>query len=504
MAHFHRLIVGLLLLLLAGVAAAVVPTITQYRGYMNASTENPSGWASTKAGATTAWCGWKVSTGAYKTCSLVQTEYYSYTTAANSNPTTDGPLRFVTQLACPANANLNGSSCTCATNYEEQAGACVRKPLACGPGKHEEGGACVDDQCKVGQIRVNSFCVPDPDLCADGQRKVDGKCPEKTCKRDEPFSVAISAGMPTMMCEAGCTFVTSNATTCAMDGGVQRCSRTYYGSGHTCNDPPKDPSNSSGSGGTGGTGGSGGTGGTNGGAGTGSGGTGGGSGGVGGASGSSDKPDTKPNIPGTDPGGDGNCAAGTYKSGNKCYPNTNPTQPTSDGTAGGTCPTGYRKEGSNCIANQPLPDDNKDKDKDFCKQNPELQICKKGSFSGSCNGSFACEGDALQCAAVREEHIRNCQIFDTPNEGSKLFDSEKGKTGSQTGNLPGNDTVNIQGQLDTSDALGGGSCVSDLNVDVMGQNLSLPLSRMCPYLDMLGNVLIAVAMVLAIRIVFRG
>lgn len=515
MAYLHRLIAFVALVFVTSASASIPGSNVTYWAWDNFSQVSPYDFTTPDAA-----CQAMVAKGngynngyTYRFKSATST-VCTYELMQNRFPedgwrTSTATLRTTQIFQCPANSNsAGGGMCNCATNYEEKAGACVRKPLACPAGQHEEGGACVPDACKVGEIRLNSFCVPDPDLCVDGQRKVDGKCPEKKCKRDEPFSVAISAGMPTHMCEAGCTFVTSNATTCAQDGGVLRCARTYYGSGHTCNQPPTDPNNTSSGGGGGDGGGTGGnTGGSTGGSGgSGSGGTGGGSGGAGGGSGSSNKPDTKPNTPGTDPGSDGNCGAGTYKSGGKCYPNTNPTQPTSDGTAGGTCPAGYRKEGTKCIANQPLPDDNRDKDKDFCKQNPELQICKKGSFSGACNSSFQCEGDAIQCAVARDQHMRNCQFFDNETEESKLYGSEKKTTkGKITDLLEGNRTEDISQRLNAVDTFlgGGGSCPADTVVDVAGHSFSLGWSGVCPYLAMLGNVLVVVASISAAFMVLK-
>lgn len=62
----------------------------------------------------------------------------------------------------------------------------------------------------------------------------------------------------------------------------------------------------------------------------------------------------------------------------------------------------------------------------------------------------------------------------------------------------------MTGRIDMSDALGGGGCISDLSISVLGQSISLPISVICPYLAMLGNVLVAVSLLLAVRIVGRG
>ncbi|MBS0483626.1 MAG: hypothetical protein JSS06_00165 [Proteobacteria bacterium] len=168
-----------------------------------------------------------------------------------------------------------------------------------------------------------------------------------------------------------------------------------------------------------------------------------------------------------EPASDGTCEAGTTKIGNKCYLTTVPGTGNGNGNGNG--------EG------------------------------EKSGFGGACASGFTCEGDAVQCAIAREQHIRSCKMFDDPSPESQLYDQFKGKTGNQTGDLPGNDSINLAGRIDTSDALGGGGgCIQDLNVTVWNQSVTLPFSQICPYLAQLGNVLLAVSFLLALRIVTRG
>ncbi|MBH2042675.1 MAG: hypothetical protein I8H87_03875 [Comamonadaceae bacterium] len=143
----------------------------------------------------------------------------------------------------------------------------------------------------------------------------------------------------------------------------------------------------------------------------------------------------------------------------------------------------------------------------FCKEKPESELCQDGGgeFAGSCEEGFTCEGDAIQCAIAREQHIRACKLFDDESPESKLYEDNKGKEGKQTGDLPGNETVNVSGRIDSSDALGAGSSgVADLNVTVWGTSVTLPFSMLNPYLAALGNVLLAVSFLIALRIVARG
>ncbi|EED69651.1 hypothetical protein CtesDRAFT_PD4599 [Comamonas testosteroni KF-1] len=130
---------------------------------------------------------------------------------------------------------------------------------------------------------------------------------------------------------------------------------------------------------------------------------------------------------------------------------------------------------------------------------------KPSKFTGSCEAGFSCEGDALQCAIAQDQHRRTCQLFDTQSAESRLYDSEKGKTGSQTKDLPGNETIDFgSNRIDTSSALGGGTCLTDLQISVMGHSETLPLSQYCKWLDYAGNILVAVALLGALRIITRS
>lgn len=140
---------------------------------------------------------------------------------------------------------------------------------------------------------------------------------------------------------------------------------------------------------------------------------------------------------------------------------------------------------------------------DFCSKNPNDPQCSKdGSFSGACAAGFVCTGDAIQCAVAREVHARNCSLFEANSIERSLYDSEKNKTGVQTG-VPENVSIG-PASFDTSDAIGGGSCIADKSVTIAGSSISIPFSSVCGHLAILGNVLLAVSFLLAVRIVTRG
>ena len=148
----------------------------------------------------------------------------------------------------------------------------------------------------------------------------------------------------------------------------------------------------------------------------------------------------------------------------------------------------------------------------FCAQNPTAAACKNengeeggGSFSGSCQAGFTCDGDAVMCAIAKEQHTRACQLFKEDTAEGQLYAAEKGKEGAQRGegiDLGAIDLGGGSGSLIKTDSLiGEGSCVQDLQFQFMGEPVTIPLSSLCPYLAMLGNILVAVGMVMAIRIV---
>lgn len=136
---------------------------------------------------------------------------------------------------------------------------------------------------------------------------------------------------------------------------------------------------------------------------------------------------------------------------------------------------------------------------------PEDEEDKPGTFGGACGAGFSCEGDAIQCSIAKEQHIRNCKLFDEKSEESDLYNKEKNKQGDVTKDLPGNETISVLGRIDTSDALGGGGGgVSDLNLTVAGSSVTLPLSILNDPLRALGSILVAISFLIALRIIGRG
>lgn len=148
---------------------------------------------------------------------------------------------------------------------------------------------------------------------------------------------------------------------------------------------------------------------------------------------------------------------------------------------------------------------------DYCKANANAAQCgkdgkgdgKEGNFGGSCDAGFTCEGDALQCSMAKEQHERACQLFSKKSNESLLYDGEaaKAKDRDVTATLPGNRTEDLSGKLSQENVLGGGRCITDLSVTVWHSTVTLPFSTICPQLEYMGWVLVAIASLAAFRIV---
>lgn len=147
---------------------------------------------------------------------------------------------------------------------------------------------------------------------------------------------------------------------------------------------------------------------------------------------------------------------------------------------------------------------------DYCSRNKSAGVCKgeddedgDGEFGGTCDAGYTCKGDAIQCAIAKKQHEDSCAL-NKENDASRLFGSEKGKEGSVTGDLPGNETHAMSGVVGSGSRFAASSCISDKQVTVWGKSLTLPFSDICPYLSQIGNVLLVVASIIAVVIVMRG
>ena len=563
MVHLYRLMRLALLLVLSSplFAVASVPAVTTYQAMAGAT---KIGAPSTSfAGACAEASAYKSAHQTTPECNYGQTMCtFSPLVEDGTCYTVYNPGGFRVQwaisseLACPAGSTSVGGQCQCtAPLVETGAGEC--KAPSCPTGQHEEGGACVPDACQPDETRVNGVCVKPPP-CPAGQTRVNGKCVRDKCPK-----AGTSAGDGWEM-SSRATEYSCEDTGVSFDGAVQYCmikvkntmdisyngKTFYYGSGtYTGGQCSGGTGGSDGPGSTPGDGGGTGPGTGPGDPGTGTGGTGGGGTGPKPPDPNNPPPPPPPPVP---PGPDNHCPPGTqrYSNGNCYAPTPPPTPPNENGmcppgtskvngvcvspsppgepapeppNGDGTCPPGFHSvsNGAACVKDPAPPGGDgqcpvgTNMVNGQCVWNGGVTPPGGGDgdgggeddgsgFGGSCVAGFSCEGDAIQCAIAQEQHRRSCKLFDDTSPESDLYNANKGKTGNQTGDLPGNETISLSGRIDTSDAIGGGGCFGDLSVTVWGSSISLPLSNLCQYLAMLGNILVAVSMLMAARIVTRG
>ena len=145
---------------------------------------------------------------------------------------------------------------------------------------------------------------------------------------------------------------------------------------------------------------------------------------------------------------------------------------------------------------------------DFCTVHPRDNQCGQSgdgdsSFGGSCQSGFQCNGDGLQCAIAKEQHKRNCEMFVNKTAESDLYDSAKSQD--KTKSVVQETEVNISSSMfNSQNIIGGGACIADKSIVISGKTIILPFSKVCLYLEYIGYLNLALAFLLAARIVSRG
>lgn len=145
----------------------------------------------------------------------------------------------------------------------------------------------------------------------------------------------------------------------------------------------------------------------------------------------------------------------------------------------------------------------------YCSANPGAAVCaaekeEPSSWGGSCAG-FQCGGDAVQCAIAREQHVRNCALFDQATDLSRV--GTAAATGDNPSDHPRNQvqstTFALSSMLDASPLFGGsGGCPADYAFSYGGQSLVIPFSQTCDVLHMLGAMWMGICYLVAATIVF--
>ncbi|MDP9911883.1 hypothetical protein J2W27_004007 [Variovorax boronicumulans] len=193
---------------------------------------------------------------------------------------------------------------------------------------------------------------------------------------------------------------------------------------------------------------------------------------------------------------------------------------------GGTCTTKKettQRDASGAIIGVPKVEEKKQPIGEKCNEDPGNKVCASvgmgdgeggAGMTGNCLAGFTVKGeDPILNAMALEQYRRNCDFFEKKPEATdetRAYDAmlAKGKQGGdQTGDLPEGskrDYTIGPSDFDYSSAIGSQQCFRDRNVSIWGRSIVIPLSVVCPWLDILGNILVVVASLLAARIVVRG
>ena len=483
MAHLFRLVL-LLALLAFGSANAAVPMGEQWLAYRGAQAENPGGWAPSKALAVDVWCGVgaKAYFSSYDVLSCTGTpggfEAKLFDRVYQRETTARDGLFFASRTACPANSTASGGTCECSAGYVEKAGQCVSKQspdMKCAGDFTMAGFGIGAGMGTIRDTKTMTGVVPSGEMCWPYDSPSSGCLVnfDRTGLTTMPDGSIQSSGRFTMY--SGGVGGKACAVETPPDQGStveEKCeqSGSYTDSKGThslCLDAPKCEGGFAGE--------------------------------VGGVEvcvkdkGGNVIETSKDTIEKKEDGSTDKVTEKTTCKGNTCTTEKTTTTTSSSNTSSSSTTTKTESK------------------EDYCKANANASQCKgeedeeKGKFGGGCSAGFTCEGDPLQCAIAKDQHKRNCQMFDDKTPESELYDSEtaKGTSRDVTKDLPGNREVDVSSKLSSEDLLGGGGgrCIADLNVRVWETEVSLPFSKICPALGYLGWILVAVSSLVAFRIV---
>ena len=141
--------------------------------------------------------------------------------------------------------------------------------------------------------------------------------------------------------------------------------------------------------------------------------------------------------------------------------------------------------------------------KDFCETNPSNKLCSKSIWAGTCIAGFTCEGDAVTCAIARATNAARCdqeKITSLTDLGTAILNGND----PDAPNLPQKDnprTVSL-GDIDQSGWMSR-ACISDQTLPIGwgGVEITIPWSRLCTALEIMGHFMVIAALLGAARII---
>ena len=414
-----------------------------------------------------------------------------------SGPSSQVNTLFVVSLSCPANSSPSGGMCVCNAGFTERNGSCVG-PEQCVAPLVEVNGKC---SCPAGtkeETDANGLrqCKPDS-VCSEMAGKPLGLPVTADYGSKSPSALGRMIGKPSTTCFPGGCSVSGTVSGCWSAKGVAGCNLTdakftgdkcddkappggcpsgsspsQYAAGVCIPDENKCPAGSSPSKYASGV----------------------------------CIPDENPCpagqapskyaagvcVPKDDPNADGNgetgnnskCPPGRVESryaAGVCIPADTTVGDGSGGGGGTTC-----KDGK-CTTTNPDGSTDEKPEQEFCKENPDAPQCKKSNWGGSC-GSFTCDGDAIQCAIAREQHQRNCKLFDEKTSHPAYQAAVDGTDDQSADKLKGKaEQISVGTNFDQSGFGWAKGCPADPEIALgfVQQSFTIPFSRICGPLEAL-------------------
>lgn len=148
-----------------------------------------------------------------------------------------------------------------------------------------------------------------------------------------------------------------------------------------------------------------------------------------------------------------------------------------------------------------------------CDPATDPKACEGGSTDGGgkkCDAPIQCDGDAVMCAILQQQHKDTCELMAEPStEEKSKFEQDKAAEVAKVDVLQEDLDQKASGlfadfKVKASGGQYAGQCLADKQVDIMGTSFTFPFSKACPYLYLLRYAIIAMAYLAAARIVSRG
>uniref|UniRef100_UPI00273A7D7F virulence factor TspB C-terminal domain-related protein n=1 Tax=Pseudomonas sp. RW407 TaxID=2202894 RepID=UPI00273A7D7F len=148
-----------------------------------------------------------------------------------------------------------------------------------------------------------------------------------------------------------------------------------------------------------------------------------------------------------------------------------------------------------------------------CDPATDPKACEGGSTDGGgkkCDAPIQCDGDAVMCAILQQQHKDTCELMADPSDEEKSkFEQDKATEETKVDQLQEQlddkaSSIFADFQTKASGSEYGGACLTDQTVDVMGHEITFKWSVACPYLLWLRYALIAMAYFYAARIISRA